>query len=184
MLWCERHLYQPLLAQHDKEVEVAPVPLNKGEQQLVEDMQKAMENAVFKGFEAYLLRNESRGDGVGFFLEGGFYPDFILWLIQGSKQKIVFIDPKGLRNHKPEDPKVQFYKTIKSIEADLHAQDSANKDIELHAFLVSNTMASMLESQWSGDGRSVTKQDMEEWNILFQIDDADDYVLNMVKRVM
>ncbi|RRS31639.1 MAG: DEAD/DEAH box helicase [Gammaproteobacteria bacterium (ex Lamellibrachia satsuma)] len=184
LLWCERHLYQPLLAQHDKEVEVAPVPLNKGEQQFVEDMQKAMENGVFKGFETYLLRNESRGDGVGFFLEGGFYPDFILWLIQGAKQKIVFIDPKGLRNHKPEDPKVQFYKSIKTIEADLHAQDTASKDIELHAFLVSNTLASMLESQWSGDGRTVTKQDMEGWNILFQIDDADDYVSNMVKRVL
>ncbi len=183
LLWCERHLYQPLLAQHDKEVEVAPVPLNKGEQQFVEDMQRAMENGVFQDFEAYLLRNESRGDGVGFFLEGGFYPDFILWLIKDNKQKIVFIDPKGLRNHKPEDPKVQFYKTIKDIEADLHNQAPENKTIELHAFLVSNTLASVLESQWSGDGRTVTKKKMESWNILFQIDDASDYVSKIIKRV-
>ncbi len=184
LLWCERHIYHPLLAQHDKEVEVSPVPLNKGEQLFVEDMQKAMENKVFEGYDAYLLRNESRGDGVGFFLEGGFYPDFILWLTRGSRQKIIFVDPKGLRNHKPSDPKVQFHKTIKQIEADLHAQDPNNKDIELHAFLVSNTTVDMLESEWSKGGQNVTKQDMESWNILFQLDDANDYVSKLFKRVV
>ncbi|MCG7932075.1 MAG: hypothetical protein N0E44_18755 [Candidatus Thiodiazotropha lotti] len=142
-----------------------------------------MENGVFQVFETYLLRNESRGDGVGFFLEGGFYPDFILWLVKGNNQKIVFIDPKGLRNRKPEDPKVQFYKTIRDIEVDLHKQAPKDKNIELYAFLVSNTLASVLESQWSSNGSKITKQDMESWNILFQVDDAHNYISNLVKRI-
>lgn len=182
LLWCERHLYQPILAQHDKEIEVAPVPLNEGEQKFVEDLQKAMENGVFADCEAYLLRNESRGDGVGFFIEGGFYPDFILWLVQGKHQKIVFIDPKGLRNLKPEHPKVQFHKTIKQIQADLQ-KEQGTRNIELHAFLVSNTMAAVLESEWSREGAAVTKADMESWNILFQVDDADSYVQKLKSRV-
>jgi len=183
LLWCERHLYQPILAQHDKEVDVAPVPLNEGEQKFVEDLQKAMENGVFADCEAYLLRNESKGDAVGFFIEGGFYPDFILWLIKDKTQKIVFIDPKGLRNLKPQDRKVQFYKDIMQIQRDLQKEQGA-KNIELHAFLVSNTMAAVLESEWSRDGAPVTKQDMETWNILFQVDDAGTYVQKLRDKVL
>ena len=182
LLWCERHLYQPILAQHDKEIEVAPVPLNEGEQQFVEDLQRAIENGVFADCEAYLLRNASRGDGVGFFLEGGFYPDFILWLVQGKNQKIVFLDPKGLRHYNPEHPKIQFYKTIKQIEKDLH-ETQGTKHIELHAFLISNTTAAVLEGLWSRENAPVTKADMESWNILFQIDDSSSYISKLRGRV-
>ncbi len=183
LLWCERHLYQPLLAQHDKAVEVTPMPLNKGEQQFVEDLQKAIENDVFAGYETYLLRNQSRGEGVGFFLEGGFYPDFILWLIKDNKQQIIFLDPKGMKHLTPEDPKLRFYRSIKQIEADLHAQDAANRHIELHAFLISNTASAVLESQWSREGLPVTKAEMENWNILFQKEDPDRYIQKMIDRL-
>ena len=33
--------------------------------------------------ELYLLRNLSKGRGVGFFEAGNFHPDFILWLLAG-----------------------------------------------------------------------------------------------------
>ena len=52
----------------------------------------------------------------GFFEAGNFHPDFILWLIEGDKQNVIFVDPKGIRNLVPSDLKIQFYETIKEIE--------------------------------------------------------------------
>ena len=51
--------------------------------------------ALFKGTELYLLRNQSRGKGIGFFEAGNFYPDFILWLLVPDRQYVTFVDPKG-----------------------------------------------------------------------------------------
>ena len=95
------------------------MPLNKGEQLFVEDLKKFHDNAggFFKNKQLYLLRNLSKGRGVGFFEAGNFHPDFILWLLVGGRQHIVFVDPKGIRNLGPTDPKIQFYETIKEIEA-------------------------------------------------------------------
>lgn len=52
----------------------------------------------FEDKELYLLRNRSRGKGIGFFEAGNFYPDFILWLLMDGKQYVTFIDPKGICN--------------------------------------------------------------------------------------
>ncbi|MFT6438382.1 MAG: hypothetical protein ACJA2Y_000996 [Cycloclasticus pugetii] len=182
-VWCERHLYQPLIAQHDKEIEVSPVPLNKGEQQFVSDIQKAIENDVMASYDTYLLRNESKGDGVGFFVDGGFYPDFILWLVKEDQQKIIFIDPKGLRNLGINDPKIRFYKTIKDIESDLHDKNPAYKNIEMHAFLVSNTNSSVLESLWSIDDFKISKEEMDARNILFPVEDSESYIKKLIDKV-
>ena len=77
----------------------------------------------------------SRGKGIGFFEAWNFYPDFILWLLVNEKQYINFIDPKGLRNRKGiDDPKIAFYKTIKSIENDLRGQDSNGHAKFLYCF--------------------------------------------------
>ena len=67
--------------------------------------------------ELYLLRNMSRGRGIGFFEAGNFYPDFIVWMLAGKKEYVSFVDPKGIRNLEgPNDPKIRFYRTIKEIE--------------------------------------------------------------------
>ncbi len=82
----------------------------------------------FRDKELYLLRNMVRGRGIGFFEAGNFYPDFILWLLENKEQHVNFIDPKGLKNRKgPDDPKIALYKTTKSIENDLQAQDPSNE---------------------------------------------------------
>src|SRR5690606_32727932 len=98
-------------------VEVKPVVLeNEGERDFVLDLQAFCErNRDFLvGKELYLLRNLSRGRGIGFFEAGNFHPDFILWLLAGERQFVSFIDPKGLRNLEgPEDPKIKFHETIK-----------------------------------------------------------------------
>jgi len=184
-IWCERHFYQPLLAAaQGLEFQVSPVSLNKGEGQFVKDVQKAWENNVFDGYEVYLLRNQTGQGSVGVFIDGGFYPDFILWLVKGSEQKVIFVDPKGLRQHKPDDPKVQFHKTIKEIEADLRANGKAGSDIELHAFLISETHPSELLSMWKGEkGQSLTKADLEDWNILFAHGEDGAHIKTLVDRV-
>ena len=99
-------------------VEISPAPLNQGERRFVEDLKAFHDGdpAFFAGKELYLLRNLSRGRGVGFFEAGNFHPDFIVWLLVGDKQFVTFVDPKGIRQLASTDPKVEFFKTIKEIE--------------------------------------------------------------------
>ena len=64
----------------------------------------------FETHELYLLRNLSKGRGVGFFEAGNFHPDFILWLLAGLQQQVIFVDPKGIREPRAErskDPVLQ-----------------------------------------------------------------------------
>ena len=171
-LWCERHFYQPLVAAtQGLDFQVSPVALNKGEAQFVRDLQAAWEQAVFEGYELYLLRNQSGQGAVGAFVDGGFYPDFILWLIRDGKQHVVFVDPKGLRNHTPQSPKVRFHKTLKDIEASLAQQSPGNANVQLDAFLISNTPKATLLGDWRDDeGNPVTEEQLLDWNILFEQD--------------
>ncbi len=86
-LWFGRHLYQPLLHFKSELVEVSPVSLNEGERDFVLDLRKFHDDSrdFFKDRELYLLRNMSRGRGIGFFEAGNFHPDFILWLLVGQE---------------------------------------------------------------------------------------------------
>ncbi|MCX7110049.1 MAG: DEAD/DEAH box helicase family protein [Proteobacteria bacterium] len=160
----ENHLYQPLLYLEGNSVEISPVALNKGEHEFVEDLQRFHEKSTdfFANKELYLLRNRSKGHGIGFFEAGNFFPDFILWLIVGEVQHIVFIDPKGIRNLALSDPKVQFHKTIKDIEKRLN-----EPDIFLDSYIVSNTPFNIMQKQW---GHQYEMKDFREWHIVFQED--------------
>lgn len=183
----ERHFYQPLLTLVAKkpDYQVSPVPLNEGEARFVKDLQGAWEDGLFpENVEVYLLRNLAGQGAVGVFIDGGFEPDFILWVKQGSKQKIVFLDPKGLRHHVPTDPKIQFYRIIKELERTMLQTSNGSADIELHAFLLSETKANVLESLWrEHQGEKVTRELMESWNILFPHDD-EKYIQKLVDMLV
>ena len=174
-IWFGRHLYQPLLYLDQKIVEISPAPLNKGERQFVEDLKAFHDNdgGFFKDKELYLLRNLSKGRGVGFFEAGNFHPDFILWLLVGGKQHVIFIDPKGIRNLGPTDPKIQFYLTIKEIETRL-----GDASVRLQSFIVSNTPSYTMRMLWS-----MEKPAMAARHILFQEEDKDTYVCTMLEAV-
>ncbi len=171
-----RHLYEPLLYLDQNVVEVSPVPLNKGERNLVEDVKAFHDGApeFFADKELYLLRNLSKGRGVGFFEAGNFHPDFILWLISGGRQFIAFVDPKGIRNIGFNDPKIQFFQTIKDIERRL-----CEPSVTLSSFIVSNTPSHVMRLLWAVD-----KPAMEAQNILFQEEDKTTYVEKMMRRIV
>ena len=68
-IWFGRHLYQPLLHFRSDLVEVSPVSLNEGERDFVVDLRTFYDAnpKFFNGKELYLLRNRSKGRGIGFF---------------------------------------------------------------------------------------------------------------------
>lgn len=167
-IWFGRHLYQPLLFLDGGVVDISPAPLNKGEHRFVEDL-KSFHDAnpdFFAGRELYLLRNLSKGRGVGFFEAGNFHPDFIVWQLAAERQRVAFVDPKGIRNVGLQDPKVGFYETVKEIELRL-----GNTDVSLDSYIVSNTPSHVMRKQWG-----IEKAEMTRRHIVFQDEDRDGYI--------
>lgn len=171
-----RHLYRPLLHLGSKAFEVTPVPLNSGERDFVEDLRKFYEGnpAFFTERELYLLRNMSRGRGIGFFEAGNFYPDFILWLVHRGRQFVTFIDPKGIRQLSGlTDPKIEFSKTIKELEERL-----GDPTIVLNSFIISNTPFKSV-GWWAGD----EKHEFEQRHVLFQVEDKSVYIQQLMNHL-
>lgn len=160
------HLYRPLVMGSGKCWKVTPVVLDKNEAEFLEKLCAYRKKcpAWFEEREVYVLRNKSR-TGVGFFEEGGFFPDFLVWIIEGKaphqKQTLAFVDPKGLRNVKGlKDPKVTLHKRIRDLENELGGE------VHLRSFLVSNTKQA--DIQWAGD---LSISDFEQAGVYFQDDD-------------
>lgn len=175
-----RHLYEPLLYLDSKLVEVKPVPLNEGERDFIKHLKVFYDKngAVFAGKELYLLRNQSRGKGIGFFEAGNFYPDFILWLLHGDKQYITFVDPKGLRNLRgPEDPKISFYHVIKDVE-----QRLGDSSIVLNSFIVAPTPHRDV-AHWEISGKRMSIADFKARNVYFQTDERDNYIGEILAKI-
>lgn len=174
----KKHLYEPLLYLDHGVVELSPVALNKGERDFLEDLKLFCDNNsdFLEGKELYLLRNLTKGKGIGFFEEGNFYPDFILWLLIGDKQFVTFLDPKGIRHLDGgfNDRKILFYKSIKKIENQLD-----NKSIILNSFIISNTPSAEISKMWN-----VSKEDILERNVVFQEEDKNIYIQSILEKII
>ena len=76
----DRHLYQPLLVESfDGKIKMSPAGLPESERQFVthlKDYCSNEENGLPHGAELFLLKNQSRGRGVGFFESVGILPRF------------------------------------------------------------------------------------------------------------
>ena len=175
-IWFGQHLYQPLLYLDSNIAEISPAPLNRGERRFVEDLKTFHDGNTdfFKSRGLYLLRNLSKGRGVGFFEAGNFHPDFILWLLVDGQQQIIFVDPKGIRNLGPSDPKIQFYETIKEIE-----QRLGDTSVNLESYIVSNTSSAAMHMLWD-----MEKADMQKRHIVFQEEDNDTYIRSILESVV
>ena len=180
ILFESKHLYQPLIyvGKEVSYIKVKPVALNEGERIFVEGLESYVKKQIdfFKDKEVYLLRNQSRGTGVGFFDEGAFYPDFILWILWDGFQYISFVDPHGMRHARLEDPKLKFYERIKEIEDSLRQHDDR---ITLNSFIVSTT-AHKTGSPWWGSDLDI--KEFHNSNIFFQKEDSDLYIKEIVDR--
>lgn len=174
------HLYQPLLyvGKHVA-IRVSPVSLDRWEAQFVEDLARwCMAN---RDREVYLLRNQAV-TGLGFFQAANFFPDFLLWVQDGERQHLAFVDPKGLHHLDPTDPKVQFATNeIPLLQQIVEKQDTG---IILHAFILSGT--AYRDLNWpSSTGARMTKAQVEQqFGILFQDDDASTYIATMMQLIL
>ncbi len=166
------HLYQPLISfSGDNKIKINPGTINKSEMAFVEGLITYLKNTNnTDGDKYYLLRNQSRGKGMGFFEAGNFYPDFILWKITQENQYITFVEPHGLMREGSGSDKVKFHKKIKDIQRRLSPDN-----IKLASFIVTTTRHAELKSD----------KNIEEWkamNTLF-MNDNDDYISDMMSKI-
>lgn len=164
-----KHLFQPLFhVRRGSKITILPVALNESEYQFVKDLKKWCDdgkNMLAKdGVEIFLLRNMSRGKGVGFFEAGNFHPDFILWILIGDRQYITFIEPHGLLHEGPGSEKIMLHTRIKDLEIRL---DDSN--IILNSFILSWTKFPQLK--WDK-----TQDELEDMNVLFMTNDREQYI--------
>ena len=153
------HAYQPLLyAGEGCQVTVRPVALDENEKAVVNGLADLAKNAdpCLSGNELYVIRNLTRGRGVSFFDDFGYYPDFIVWLKTADSQHVIFLDPKGLsRFGTRERRKVELHHHIKDIEERVRETEP---DLHLHAYVLSVTPAQQIDDggrspgEWKNDG--------------------------------
>ena len=171
------HLYEPVLhVTKGSKIQIAPVSLNESEFQFLDDLRVYIERdharLASEGIELFLLRNESRGRGVGFFEAGNFYPDFLLWQVKDGKQHLSFIEPHGLQHEGPGHKKIDFHRIIKDIQARL-----ASDNVVLNSFIVTPTRFGKLN--WCK-----TIQELEEMHVLFMKDQSDRYVGKLLDHMV
>lgn len=182
----DRHLYQPLLVESfDGKIKMSPAGLPESEQQFVAHLKDYCgnePNGLPHGAELFLLKNQSRGRGVGFFESVGFYPDFILWIRTGDQQRIVFIEPHGMLRAQPyfQDDKAKLHERLPAL-ADEISKRSGTTGVELDSFIISETRYEELHKNYD-DG----KWDREKFaakHILFPIrDDEYDYLAKIIQN--
>ena len=180
----QRHLYEPLVYLNKAGAEVItldPAGLNEGEAGFVNDLHQYLsKNPKATGeHQLFLLRNQSKGRGVGFFEEGGFYPDFILWLVKGKRQEVAFIDPKGLQHMHGQDftRKIGFHKKVKELEAKV---EHPEVEIKLHSFILSSTELAALKRP---DGPQ-NLAEFNEQNVFFVKEQTEDYVGKLLFQIL
>jgi hypothetical protein len=171
----DRHLYQPLLVKDRGGVITSEPPcLEPSERQFVEDIRRYWaENGQGRhaGQHLFLLRNLSRGEGVGFYLTEGFFPDFILWIKEGDRQRIVFVEPHGMLMAKTywSDDKARLHERLAEL-SEKWGNKAGVKNVVLDSFIISATPYRTLRDYCGDSPWSV--QDFTDRHILF-FDNAD-----------
>jgi hypothetical protein len=166
----DRHIYIPLLLEQ-KGLQVSPPGLASSEEQFVRDLRAFWEQekcGLLAGKELFLLRNLGRGKGIGFFEGRGFYPDFILWVLEPSRkhQRIVFIEPHGMVYAKAyiHDEKARLHEYLRELSQQLRCH-SSGWTVELDSYLVSATPFDELRVRY--DNGTWDKAKFAQHHILF-----------------
>ena len=137
------------------------------------------EPALLKGKELFLLRNLSRGKGIGFFEDSGFYPDFILWVMEADKQRLVFIEPHGMLNedHPDKNAKIFLHKKLQTQLAEARKK-SKNKNLLLDAFIISQTPYDDLSKK---HGAGWNREKYAEAHVFFGDEDGKGYLESFIR---
>jgi len=165
-IYFDNHLYVPILLQSKKISKISPAGLVESEQKFVLGLREYLRKNKdkFSDLEVYLLRNYPKR-GVGFFNLSGFYPDFIMWIKNGKRQTIVFVDPKGLEHTKGlDDEKIKLRRDIKELQ-----QKLGKESVKLESFILSDTSHANLIK---GRTKPPSKEEYEQHHVLFLDDDA------------
>lgn len=173
-VYFDRHLYQPLIA-NDQGASwlhtIYPPGLNKGEVQLIHHIRGMLTNThrsqPYQNWRIILLRNLAKV-GIYFFDpdEGStFYPDFILWIIENNVQKIVFLDPHGIRNERWNGPKLTLYQRLEQEWTPILNAQTTAWDLHITSFIISPTSYADLAGSWVHDH---TEADFKAHHVLFQ----------------
>ena len=166
----DRHLYQPLLAitNANDAWRTTPPALEESEKLFVEDLRgyvRQQREELLAKKEVFLLRNQSRGKGIGFYQNEGFYPDFILWITEGAKQRIVFIEPHGMVHDaiNEHNEKITLFKRLRT----LSYERFRGEHVQMDSFIISKTNFQVLRHREGMERPEFAK----EWHILFRTDD-------------
>ncbi|HQC14827.1 DEAD/DEAH box helicase family protein [Mesotoga prima] len=163
-------LYLPILIeQTNRKLQTIPPVLNSSETQFLRDLKTFRDeegNNFLAGKELFVLRNLSRGKGVGFFENSGFYPDFILWVLANNKQRIVFIEPHGMMHAKAyiHDEKARLWERLIKLANEISNRSGRN-DVSLDSYIISATTYPDLYMTY--DNGTWCKEKFAEKHILF-----------------
>lgn len=174
-IYNDRHLYQPLLAIDAKDTVWRTVPpaLQESERHFVQDLDSyvcQIGKSSLASKEIFFLRNQSRGKGIGFYLNEGFYPDFILWITEGVKQRIVFIEPHGMIHDaiNEHNEKITLFKRLRAL-----SQERFRKEhVQMDSFIISKTDFNVLRRREGMDKHEFA----EQWHILFRSETNPSYL--------
>ena len=167
----DQHLYEPLLTEGPTAQArwgASPPALNEGEARFVRNLKEFGDAGGFAryGAEVFLLRNLTRGAGIGFFETHGFYPDFVLWLLKDDRQHLVFIEPHGMLPAPAyqNDEKARLHERLPEL-ARQATKRSGGLDARLDSYILSRTPFQKLRPNYdSGDW---DKERFEKHHILF-----------------
>ncbi len=180
----DRHLYQPLLIERGDKVRSDPPGLQESERQFVDDLRaycRAERDGALADAEVYLLRNLSRGKGIGFFETRGFYPDFILWIKTTHQQRIVFVEPHGMLHAEAyqHDDKARLHESLPELAKAICTRTKMT-DVVLDSFIVSATPFDDLRTRY--DDGSWDQDKFASAHILFPVRDSEyDYIRRIVE---
>ncbi len=164
------HLYEPLLGFKGDPLPMSPPALVESEKDFVRDLTnfwREAQHGPFSGVRLFLLRNLSRGAGISFFEDRGFYPDFILWIKNENRQHIVFVEPHGMM-HAPayeHDEKARLHERLRDEIGPAASRRSGFAGVTLDSYIISATPFDTLRKHYP-DG-PWTRTRFAEKHILF-----------------
>ena len=163
---------------------MTPPGLNEGEKRFVKDLKAywtSHQHNKLADTKIFLLRNQSRGQGLGFFEDRGFYPDFILWIVTSDKQRIVFVEPHGMINSVAyqHDDKARLHEILPKLASGI-GKRSGLHNVCLDSYIVSTTPYEKLYRNY--DDGSWDMEQFADAHILFPTRNGDyDYLDKIIE---